>query len=309
MSASPLLLFGLALSLTFTISTWVEPHASQWMSSRGSDNLLQVLLGDGRQLLANHLFVEADVYFHSGYYPSIFDSQHAPTNSQHLTLSSTTSETPAHPGHSAQEEAEEAHEHAMSFLDRPRDWIERFGRKFAITTHTHLAGGKEREILPWLRLSADMDPHRIETYTVAAYWLRRELGKPHEAEQFLREGLHANPKSYEILFELGRLADENSQDPARARNLWELAYRRWQEREGPKPEADRDRLSLDAITTHLARVEEQEGNLEKAIFWLEQAKQVSPDPAVLQRHIEQLRASLGQPRGASSPKPETRPPK
>jgi tetratricopeptide (TPR) repeat protein len=137
-----------------------------------------------------------------------------------------------------------------------------------------------------------MDPHRIETYTVAAYWLRRELSKPHEAEQFLREGLQANPKSYEILFELGRLADENSHDPARARNLWELAYRRWQEREGPKPEADRDRLSLDAITTHLAHVEEQEGNLEKAIFWLERAKQASPDPTSLQKQIERLRGRL-----------------
>jgi tetratricopeptide (TPR) repeat protein len=292
MSASPLLLLGLVLSLAFTASTWVAPRASQWTSSRGSDNLIQVLLGDGRQILANHLFVEADVYFHSGYYPSIFDTQHAPTNSQHLTLPSTTYEPPGQTGHSTQEEAEEAHEHAMSFLDQPHDWIERFGRKFAITSHTHLAGGKEREILPWLRLSADMDPHRIETYTVAAYWLRRELGKPREAEQFLREGLQANPKSYEILFELGRIAEENSHDPARARNLWELAYRRWQEREGPKPEADRDRLSLDAITTHLAGVEEQEGNLEKAIFWLEQAKQASPDPNSLQEQIERLRGRL-----------------
>ena len=57
-----------------------------------------------------------------------------------------------------------------------------------ITEHTHLEGGNEREILPWLRLSAELDPQRVETYTVAAYWLRA-VGKMVEAEHFLREGL------------------------------------------------------------------------------------------------------------------------
>ena len=64
----------------------------------------------------------------------------------------------------------------MNFLGPPRDWIERFGRHFIITEHTHLQGAKEREILPWLRISAELDPQKIETYTVAAYWLR-DLGK------------------------------------------------------------------------------------------------------------------------------------
>src|SRR5437667_4857091 len=60
-----------------------------------------------------------------------------------------------------------------------------------------------REILPWLRLSAELDPNSVRTYTVAAYWLRERMGKVAEAEQFLREGLRANPGSYAILFELG----------------------------------------------------------------------------------------------------------
>ena len=30
-------------------------------------------MGDSRQLFANHFFTKADVYFHSGYYPSVFD--------------------------------------------------------------------------------------------------------------------------------------------------------------------------------------------------------------------------------------------
>ena len=30
-------------------------------------------MGDSQQLFANHFFTKADVYFHSGYYPSVFD--------------------------------------------------------------------------------------------------------------------------------------------------------------------------------------------------------------------------------------------
>ena len=62
---------------------------------------------------------------------------------------------------------DEKHDAAMS-LGKPRDWIERFGRNFEPNTHTHLdKPGEAREILPWLRLSADLDPQLIKNYVVA----------------------------------------------------------------------------------------------------------------------------------------------
>src|SRR5262249_9006037 len=153
--------------------------------------------------------------------------------------------------------------------------------------HTHLAGGNEREILPWLRLSADLDPQRIETYTVSAYWLRSRLGKVNEAEQFLREGLRANPDSYEILFELGRLSYENTHDASRARNLWEMALRKWTANEAGKKDADL--FTLEQIAVNLSRLEEQEGNLPRAIELLDLAKRASPIPEALQRQIDELK--------------------
>lgn len=109
------------------------------------------------------------------------------------------------------------------------NWIDGHGRKHFPSVHTHLGQDSpdvhknaEREILPWLKFSAKLDPNKIETYTVAAYWLRR-TGGDIEAEQFLREGLRANPGSAEIIFELGRCRAD-AKDPERARNLWELAY-------------------------------------------------------------------------------------
>ena len=131
-----------------------------------------------------------------------------------------------------------------------------------------------------------MDPHRIDTYTVAAYWLRN-LGKVKEAESFLHEGLRNNPDSYEILFELGRVFDENRGDFQRARNVWELAVRKWHERSARN--GKQDDFILEQILTHLAQLEEREGYWEKAIAYLEKLKAFSPHPNVIQQHIEELK--------------------
>lgn len=273
---SNVLILLLLAGACFSLSTILQPRAAAWSGRRDSGNVLKVLLGDGRRLFANHFFVKADVYFHSGYYPSIFDQAQAPKDTHHLT-SQEGSQT------------EEEHEKAMDFLRPPKDWIERFGRHFLITEHTHLVGGNEREILPWLRLSAELDPQRVETYTVAAYWLRN-MGKIQEAEQFLREGMRANPNSPEILFELGRLYYESEHDTGRARNVWELALRKWTAQESGKKQPDM--FQLEQIAVNLSRLEEKEGNLPRAIELLQLAKKASPVPAGLQAQIDDMKRRL-----------------
>ncbi len=78
MTISPAVMFSFLAALAFSLSTWLQPRAESWTKRRDGDHLMQVLMGDGRQILANHMFMEADVYFHSGYYPSVFDQAHAP---------------------------------------------------------------------------------------------------------------------------------------------------------------------------------------------------------------------------------------
>jgi tetratricopeptide (TPR) repeat protein len=156
--------------------------------------------------------------------------------------------------------------------------------------HTHLQGGNEREILPWLKLSAELDPQHPDTYTVAAYWLRSRLGKVREAEQFLRGGLRANPDSYEILLALGQLYYENYHDTEQARNVWQLARRRWHEQEAANRKPDK--LDLEEITVSLAHLEEKAGNLAQAIGFLEEAKKLSPAPEALQQQIVELKQKL-----------------
>ena len=282
---APLAVLLLLLAACFSLATLLQGRAAGWSKRGKSDNILNTLLGDGRHLFANQFFVQADVSFHSGYYPSIFDQANRPKDTSHLT---------AKEGEPAAEE----HERQMNFLGPPRDWIERFGRHFIITEHTHLQGSREAEILPWLKLASELDPQKVETYTVAAYWLR-DLGKINEAERFLRQGLLNNPDSYDILFELGRLYYENSHDAARARKIWDLALRRWSEQQsaGKKP----DILKLGQITVFLARLEEKEGNLSRAIQMLELSQKASPHPEALQRQINELKQKLATRPPSSAP--------
>jgi len=282
-------LFVLCFGLAAYLDTWFQC----WQGNRAkSADVLSVMLGDGRRIFARHFFVKADAYFHSGYYPTVFDNRQA-FQTPHVA------EDAGAVGGS--NEGDEEH-----FLGRPRDWIDGFSRKFFPSVHTHLdeggAQGHEsdsgdlggssevREILPWLRLSASLDPERVETYTVTAYWLRQRMGKVDEAEQFLRDGLRANPNSYEILFELGRVCSENRHDIARARNLWEAALIKWEKSEAHKEKPDK--FLLIQIISHLAVLEQSEQNYEKALVLMDLWKQWSPTPDEVQKRIDETRQEM-----------------
>lgn len=279
---APRLIIAFLLTACFSLATILQPQAVSLGRRSETDSLLKVVLGDAGRMFANHFYVQADVYFHSGYYPSIFQQGYQAVDSKQLTEV----HDEAH-----ESDEEKAHEKAMDFLGESKDWIDSFGRHFYSSVHSHLdKPGEAREILPWLKLSAELDPQRIQTYTVASYWLRLHLGKVDEAEDFLRQGLRANPTSYEILFELGRLYNENRKDPALARNLWELALRRWWEQDDAGLEPDLD--EFESIITHLAHLEEDQGNLEAALAYMEVEVEVSPAPDVVRKDIEEVKAKL-----------------
>ena len=207
-------------ALAFSLATCLDPWFQGWAGNRTkSANLLSVALGDSRRLFAKHFYVKADAYFHSGYYPSIYDNKPASAGT-HMAIGAQgpgteTGEVSEMRGaHQAHETHEDDENENGDFLGTPKDWIDGFNRHFYPSRHRHLGdeesagrrgegpGGAgdgegksgeklERELLPWLRLAADLDPQRTETYVVASHWMRTRLGKVAEAEQFLREGLQA----------------------------------------------------------------------------------------------------------------------
>jgi tetratricopeptide (TPR) repeat protein len=254
-------------------------------------DVLSTLLGDARRMFSNHFYVEADKYYHSGFYPTIFDNKQA-FQTAHIAEDSGA----AAEGRNTGDEG--------SFMGPPQDWIDRFSRNFIPNRHTHLdeggAGGPAEdlsnseqvgEILPWLQLSATLDPNNIRSYTVAAYWLRERMNKPDEAEKFLREGLQANPGSYEILYELGQVYNEHHHDPVRACNLWQAALKSWHTRWPNQEEGKKDpdaSLSYIQITSHLALAEEKIGDYPAALKYMEMEKSMSPNWADVQKRIDEL---------------------
>ena len=290
------------LTAAFALATRIEPWFQTWQGteSRGQ-NALAALMGDSRRMFSNHFFAKADAYFHSGYYPSIFDEQ---------------SEEGSSPMASAAGAAEGGH--ACALIAPPLDWIDSFNRKFFPSEHTHLGergetcpcgqdqGDEEqapeghaeeevtldeaREILPWLRMSVGLDPHRVESYVVAAYWLRDRMGRVDEAEQFLREGLRANPDSHEILFDLGRMAKENRDNPEYARRLWELSLAKWKKNAAASPEPDL--FFLRQILSYMSALEEEQGNIARAIELLEMASSEGQRPDLYAEKLSELRTRL-----------------
>lgn len=316
----PTLVLVLFLTLCVSLAAYLDPRVPRPAQRQAqTSSLLETLMGDSRRLFATHFLLKADAYFHSGYYPAIFD------DAKSFDQSHIAEETTSQEGHAETDHPEAEKDHGLTehkdeagFLGEPRDWIDRFSRHFYPSVHTHLdEGGANasvskpggvpdtkddvREMLPWLKFSAELDPNRVEIYVVTAYWLRSRLGKTKEAEQFLREGLRANPGHPALLFELGRIYSEVSRDPQTARNLWELALRKWQEIEAPKKEPDN--LLFREIAANLAKLEDTETHYDRALAYWELVKRVSPHPEEIDKRIVEVKAkAASQPKTQSSAK-------
>jgi tetratricopeptide (TPR) repeat protein len=283
----------------FGLAAFLEPRLTAKKRTGPAGSFLESVLGDARKLFANDVFARADAYFHRGNYPSIFEvdarkeEDHMLAEaSGHDAVVSEESGGHEHRSHSCAEGCDHDH-HEEEAAHGNHDWIAKFGRHFRPSVHVHIEKGAEREMLPWLKFSAELDPNRVETYTVAAYWLRKRLDKVDEAEQFLRQGLWANPRNPEILNELGWLLLEDRNDPARARNVWLAAHRQWREVEAAKEKPNL--FLLGRILAGLVTVERSQGRINEAIEYLKQLQTVSHSPEHLQKQIDELSSALNAP--------------
>jgi len=299
------------LVVCFGTAARLEPDFHAWKGSRSQGDIFRVILGDSTKMFANSFYVKADEYYHSGYYPTIFDDK--------------TAFQTAHMAEDTGSVSSKNHGDEHGFLGPERNWIDAFGRHFFPDRHTHideggaddLSGSQDvREILPWLKLSADLDPDNVQTYTVTAFWLRQRMNNPAEADSVLHQGLQQCPGSYEIYYELGRLYYENYHDRERARNVWEQGVRLWLQLDPATPRGkqpvtelvsdwlakpksltdvqEENELVMDQLTAHLGKLEDDAGNWQKALFWYQAAQRVSETPQSLQNLINRLKFQIGQ---------------
>lgn len=275
----------LLLVICFSLVTWLQPRRDARLNALepASNSTLAGLLGESRQMVADYFYTQADVYFHSGYYPSIFDEARKQEEADSDV---------SHPEESASQKEEKG------FMGPPLDWIDRFSRHFLPSRHTHLPGETVREMLPWLKLSADLDPHHLQSYLVADYWLRTSLHKPDEAEDFVRDGLKYNPRSPDLLFALAQIYLEDRKDYPHARNLLLAARKCWHERDDKKPDTStnggdtKDYLLLERILGALVKDDLATENLNQALADMKELKANASDPAGVQKQIDTLQARL-----------------
>lgn len=184
----PALIAFALLSGCFALAVTVEPAlATTRPYLRHEHTPVEVILGDARRFFATHFFVKADVYFHSGYYPSVFDD----TSEHHDTHIATDADAVA-----AHHDENEDHD----FLGKPLDLIDQFSRSFYPSTHTHLdedhgnaldeGKDKIREMLPWLRMTAAMDQKKQKRLSHRRR--RRQENKPErqQAKKLIAGELH-----------------------------------------------------------------------------------------------------------------------
>jgi tetratricopeptide (TPR) repeat protein len=285
MKTSPYWILILLVTVCFTLGVTLELHVGNKETGNSQSNsAFKLLFGEGQRLFANEFYAMGDAYFHGGYYPSIFDQ---PEGESHILAAS-------------RGKNDEGDTTNVDFFGSPKDWIDRFGSHFRVDQHTHLQDTNVQEILPWLKLAADTNPQMIETYTVAAYMLRKSVHNPKEAETFLREGLRNNPGNCEILFALGQIYNEDYHDANRARNVWLAALRYWRAQgDDAKKSAENERL-YDAVLVNLAYLEQNAGNWSQAIEYFEMAKPMSPDPDAIQKRIDEARQKLAEQPPASN---------
>ncbi len=287
--------------LCFGLAAGLQPQFQSLENARGqSNNVFILLLGDSSRMFANEFFIKADAYYHSGFYPTIFD------NNQAFRTPHMAEDTGAVASRNSGDET--------GFMGPPRDWLDAFNRHFIPNRHTHLSDGgptgdlskqsEVREILPWLDLASKLDPQDVRTYLVMSFWLRTTLHNAPEAEEVLREGLRNNPGNPQLLFDLGRLYFENYHNPNQARSIWEAALRTWRAEAPDEPLSERlnltndnfdNRFIFEQLQTNLAELEESTGNIKAAIECWQQAELASPNPAEIQKHIDKLKSESTRP--------------
>jgi tetratricopeptide (TPR) repeat protein len=166
-------------------------------------------------------------------------------------------------------------------------WFGSLARAVTPEDHAHLEGGEVLEILPWLELAARVDPHNIEIFRVAAFWLGTTAGRPDLARRALEEARRNNPARYELRIDFGEL-ELQAGDMAAAEREFDAALRLWDRRQA----ADEEQALLDRCQTLLCRafLHAARGEVERAAGRFEEILRLSPNRAGVRERLEDLRA-------------------
>jgi len=153
------------------------------------------------------------------------------------------------------------------------------------STHIHLAGKDVRDIMPWLRLSTQIEPQNVEAYLVTAFWLG-QMGERKAARDVLAEARKNNPFADEIALEEGRLSLKE-QDYGRAHASFTRCLALLDRAGGTNDEALYDQR---AALLYKGAIEEMRHDTASAVRTYARLLELNPGDLHIRARYERLRA-------------------
>jgi len=87
----------------------------------------------------------------------------------------------------------------------------------------HLKTSKNAELMPWFDITTRFNPHFVKVYLDGGFWLSSKMNQPDKALTFLRRGLKHNPRSWQIVHQMGEIYFTQKKDYARSYSYFKHA--------------------------------------------------------------------------------------
>lgn len=163
--------------------------------------------------------------------------------------------------------------------------FQRLGERVMPRVHVHREGGEIREIMPWLWMSVNADPQRVETYLVAAFWLVHGCDRPDLALDVLRAAAVNVPRHYEVYLEMGRVHLGMNDEQAAARAI-DAALAVWPS--GQDPDGEQALYGRVNLLMLRASLYEMEGHADKAVRLWRSVLDLRPDRQGIRERLAAL---------------------
>ena len=189
-----------------------------------------------------------------------------------------------------------AHHQASRPLPGP---FQRWQTNITPAQHSHASGQAIAEILPWLKLAIQADPHNVDAFLVSAFWAGTGLHRPDLAASILDEAQRMNPSDYRIPLEKGRLAI-STRHFDKAMSILDTSLS-LHARTPSTPDRLRE-LALDQaeILTFLGFLHETKGETPEAVRCFKNALAIFPERSYIKERIGFLEAGQNPPASAQS---------
>ena len=166
------------------------------------------------------------------------------------------------------------------------DFVQTWYAAIQPSGHLHAEGKSVREIMPWLEFAIRTDPHNVDAYLTAAYWLGM-AGRLDLAERVLLQAQHNNPRDHRILLERARMLLDRHDD-VKAALLLDEGLRAWPGKVDPHD--SQALLDLASLLSYRAFLHELKGDRQKALVFFRKALEASPGNPGLAKRVQALEA-------------------